>query len=206
MPTGHMMVICWHEEGGDPEGKERYQQKQKAKQMAKRLETFHIYDKLKSLPVKFVMGNIHISIDAGGQTATIILDQCLHVPDAPINLISVGTLTKNDMTGYSSKETMKHIVSGKARVTGVTWNGKAPYEFCPSCILGKCQQSSYDHNANCATKTLELLHIDICSLMPLWENQIDEKVKKNDKVEHFIRTLKDDIQTYLANSGLPMSF
>ncbi len=327
-------------------------------------EAFHMYDESKSLLVKmanceilntFAMGDAHISVDAGGKTATIILRQCLHAPDAPINLISVGALTENGMyvgfgkhkttcyfpqshkglqnssfqadvigclsflnckfilppdpdnipasanamlptfqkpdldaylwhcrTGHPSQETTKCIVSGKARVKGVKWNGKAPHEFCPSCIIGKRQQSPYDHNTNHATKTLELLHIDTCGPMPtktpqkqehffailddctnfnnaepivkkndctkvfkdtqsLWENQTDEKVKKvrcdgalefskgdlgqhltdsgiklqvtapyahqqNGKAECFIRTLEDDVQTYLVDSGLPMSF
>ncbi|SJL08334.1 uncharacterized protein ARMOST_11697 [Armillaria ostoyae] len=75
---------------------------------------------------------------------------------------------------------MKCIVSGKARVMGVTWNGKSPHEFCPSCILGKYQQSPYDHNANQATKILELLHIDTCSLM---------LTKTPQKQEHFFAIL-----------------
>ncbi len=451
VPVGHTTVTCWHEGGGDPGGKEQYQEKQKSKQsvranmattemneptepeppnestdtydctadsesnedvflsyfggsyesilpLANALldlktddprayylalevfkalldsgtthhivrdhEVFHTYDESKALPVKmancgvlntFAMGDAHISVDVGGWTATIILRQCLHAPDAPINLISVGALTENGMyvgfgkhkttcyfpqthkglknssfqadvigrlsflnckfipppdpenippsanamlpafqkpdlnaylwhcrTGHPSQETTKHIVSGKARVKGVKWNGKAPHKFCPSCILGKRQQAPYEHNANHATHTLELLHIDTCGPMPtmtphkqehffamlddcttfnkaepivkkndctkvfkdtqaLWENQTDQKVKKvccdgalefgkgdlcrhltdsgielqvtapyahqqNGKAEHFIHTLEDDVQTYLADSSLPMSF
>ncbi len=35
MPIGHTTATCWHEGGGDPRRKERYQEKQKAKQTAK---------------------------------------------------------------------------------------------------------------------------------------------------------------------------
>ncbi|SJL16752.1 uncharacterized protein ARMOST_20281 [Armillaria ostoyae] len=320
---------------------------------------FHTYDESKAIPVKtancgilttHAMGEAHINVDVGGRTATIVLHECLHAPDAPINLISVGALTENGMyigfgkhkttcyfpqthktlkglsfkadvigrlsflnckftspppatanamlpaytkpeldtylwhcrTGHPSQETTRRIISGKARVTGVKWNGKAPHEFCPSCIIGKRQQAPYDHNSHRAADVLELIHIDTCGPMlvktpqkqdhffamlddvtsfnnaepiakrnectgvfkdtqALWENQTEKKVKKvhcdgaleftkgdlgqhltdsgiemqvtapyahqqNGKAERFIRTLEDDIQTYLADSGLPMSF
>ncbi len=52
------------------------------------------------------MGDAYISVDIGGQTATIILCQCLHAPDVPINLISVGALMKNSMDmGFGKHKT-----------------------------------------------------------------------------------------------------
>ncbi|SJL06868.1 uncharacterized protein ARMOST_10210 [Armillaria ostoyae] len=122
-------------------------------------------------------------------------------------------------TRHPSQDTTRCLVSGNACVKGVQWNGKSPHELCPSCIMGKQAQKPYDHNTNCATKVLELLHIDTCGPMPiltpkkqqhffaildnhtsyneaepivkkndcthvfkdtqaLWENQMNEKVKK----------------------------
>ncbi|KAK0183964.1 hypothetical protein F5146DRAFT_903600, partial [Armillaria mellea] len=83
---------------------------------------------------------------------------------------------------HPSQETTKQVVSGKARVKGMEWNGKNTHEFCPSCIIGKWQQSPYDHNTNCVTKTLELFHIDTCDPMP---------TKTSQKQEHFFMILDD---------------
>ncbi len=65
-------------------------------------------------------------------------------------------------TGHPSQDTTKRLISGNAHVKGVQWNGKNPHELCPSCIMGKRAQKPYDHNANRASKVLELLHIDTC--------------------------------------------
>ncbi len=88
--------------------------------------------------------------------------------------------------GHPSQETIKHITSGKARVKGITWNGKAPHEYCPSCIIGKRQQAPFDHNANHTTTPLELLHMDTCGPMP---------VKTPQKQEYFF-TILDDCTSY----------
>ncbi len=84
--------------------------------------------------------------------------------------------------GHPSQETTKSIVTGKVRVKGVTWNGKAPHEYCPSCIIGKCQQAPFNHNANRTTTLLELLHMDTCGPMP---------VKTPQKQEYFFAILDD---------------
>ncbi|PBK65756.1 hypothetical protein ARMSODRAFT_891563, partial [Armillaria solidipes] len=62
--------------------------------------------------------------------------------------------------GHPSQETTKQLVSGKACVKGVTWNGKSLHEFCLSCIIGKRQQAPYDHNSHRETLPLSLIHID----------------------------------------------
>ncbi len=74
-----------------------------------------MYDESKALPVKmancgilntFAMGDAHISVNVGGRTATVILRQCLHAPDASINLISVGALMENGMyVGFGKHKT-----------------------------------------------------------------------------------------------------
>ena len=41
-------------------------------------------------------GSVRFRVTSGGRTVTFILNDCLHAPDAPINLISVGALTEKD--------------------------------------------------------------------------------------------------------------
>ncbi|KAK0476049.1 hypothetical protein IW261DRAFT_1567310 [Armillaria novae-zelandiae] len=78
-------------------------------------EAFHTYNESKALPMKttncgmlntFAMGNAHIGVDISSHMVTIILHQCLHAPDAPINLISISALTENSMyVGFGKHKT-----------------------------------------------------------------------------------------------------
>jgi hypothetical protein len=63
------------------------------------------YDTTLATPVKtancgflqtLARGSVRFRVVSGGRTVTFILNDCLHAPDAPINLISVGALTEKD--------------------------------------------------------------------------------------------------------------
>ena len=43
-------------------------------------------------------GSVHFRITSGGRSAVFVLKDCLHAPDAPINLISVGAMTEKGAT------------------------------------------------------------------------------------------------------------
>ena len=64
---------------------------------------FWSYDTTLATPVKtanygflqtLARGSVHFRVSSGDRTVTFILNDCLHTPDAPINLISVGALTE----------------------------------------------------------------------------------------------------------------
>ena len=66
---------------------------------------FWTYDTTRATPVKtancgflqtLARGTVRFRVVSGGRTVTFILNDCLHAPDAPINLISVGALTEKD--------------------------------------------------------------------------------------------------------------
>jgi len=66
---------------------------------------FWTYDTTLATPVKtancgflptLARGCVRFRVASGGRSVTFILRDCLHAPDAPINLISVGALTEKD--------------------------------------------------------------------------------------------------------------
>ena len=64
---------------------------------------FWTYDSALATPVKtancgflntLACGSVHFRLKSGSQSAVFVLKDCLHAPDAPINLISVGAMTE----------------------------------------------------------------------------------------------------------------
>lgn len=81
---------------------------------------FHTYNITGAIPVTTancgilitkVLGKACFTIDIDGQTTTIVLHECLYAPDAPINLISAGALTENEMyIGFGKNKTTCHFL------------------------------------------------------------------------------------------------
>ena len=74
---------------------------------------FWTYDTALATPVKtancgflqtLARGSVRFRVASGGRTVTFVLNDCLHAPDAPINLISVGALTEKNVTFTFAKE------------------------------------------------------------------------------------------------------
>ena len=74
---------------------------------------FWTYDTTKASPVKtancgylqtLARGTARFRVSSGGRSVVFILNDCLHAPDAPINLISVGALAEKDVTCSFSKD------------------------------------------------------------------------------------------------------
>src|SRR5271168_2414634 len=75
-------------------------------------ELFWTYDTAAAVPVKtancgilttYAKGDVKFHIKVNGYTITWTLHNCLHAPDVPINLISVGALQERDLTVTFSK-------------------------------------------------------------------------------------------------------
>ena len=74
---------------------------------------FWTYDTTRATAVKtancgslqsLARGSVRFRVTSGGRTVNFILNDCLHAPDAPVNLLSVGALTEKDIVFVFQKD------------------------------------------------------------------------------------------------------
>ncbi len=214
--------------------------------------TFWTYDEEGALNVQtancsvlntLAHGEVQMLVDCGKQPVTLIWSNCLHAPDCPVNLLSVGAMTEHRMClvfkdpyvtiffphdklelkdlsfkadiinhlpflhckfifptlqqtnmnsfamlshpifhplaltfplwhqrlGHPGGNTTRDVLT-KDYATGITYTGSLSHSSCVLCIVGKCFQASYEHNANHADNVCELVHMDICGHFPVKES------------------------------------
>ena len=205
-------------------------------------EIFHTYNIDGAVPVKTAncgflqtlgLGDVKVKLTIGQRTIVWTLRNCLHAPDIPINLLSVGALQEHHMSvafsfqkttisfpldhpqlsgisfdahvtrrlsllsldfvppptlpvalylfpipqpspelwhrrfGHLGHEASKNMINGNY-ATGII-KPVTPYPLthrCIPCIIGKCPQAPYSHNAKRASDVGELVHIDTCGPFP----------------------------------------
>ncbi|PBK65755.1 hypothetical protein ARMSODRAFT_1022185 [Armillaria solidipes] len=92
---------------------------------------FHTYNVAGAVPITTAncgilttkaMGEAQFTVDDDGQTSTIILRDCLHASEAPINLISVGALTEHGMyIGFRKNKTTCYFPKNHKTLQGLSF-------------------------------------------------------------------------------------
>ena len=95
---------------------------------------FHSYDTSGAVPVKtancgflttLAIGNVKFRLIIGEQTITWTLKNCLHAPDVPINLISVGALQEHHMSiNFSFEKTTIAFPSSHPKLGGLSFDAQ----------------------------------------------------------------------------------
>ena len=95
---------------------------------------FHSYDESGAVPVKtancgflttLAVGNVKFCIIIGGKTITWTLKNCLHAPDVPINLISVGALQEHHMSvTFSFQKMIIAFLSSHPQLGGLSFDAQ----------------------------------------------------------------------------------
>jgi hypothetical protein len=93
---------------------------------------FHTYNVDGAVPVKtancgflttLAIGDVKIRLTLGGQTVTWTLQNCLHAPNVPINLISVGALQEHHMSvTFSFQKTTISFPSDHPQLSGLSFD------------------------------------------------------------------------------------
>lgn len=161
-------------------------------------------------------GDVSIRIHFKDRYVTVLLRNCLHTPDVPINLLSVGVLQHEQVAVRFEPGTLQEspytdivfpidhpVLPGFALRATLFWQlSFLACDFVPVLSLALPAVPSPSALSSPATSTsrhFESKGISVQVNAPYAHAQ-------NGKAERYVRTLEDGGQTLPANSGLPGSF